>query len=68
MSGVLDVFTGMVEVVANNPASILIVLGFFGILVGLFIPLGMGAQWLIGGLGFFMMIIGIVVHVAWLQS
>jgi hypothetical protein len=68
MSAVLDVFAGMVEVVANNPASILIVLGFFALLGGILLPLGMGVQFLLGGLGFFMLIIGIVVHVAWLQS
>ena len=68
MSEVLDIFGEVVKVVADNPASILIVLGFFGILMGVFLPLGMGAQIFLGGLGFFMMIIGIVVHVAWIQS
>jgi hypothetical protein len=68
LSGIIDLFAGMVEVVANNPASILIVLGFFGILFSVFLPIGIGVQLLIGGLGFFMLIVGIVVHVAWLQS
>jgi hypothetical protein len=68
MSEILEMFTGMVEVVASNPASILIVLGFFAILGGVFLPLGTGTQLLIGGLGLFMLIVGIIVHIAWLQS
>jgi hypothetical protein len=67
-SAILDIFGGMVEIVASNPASILIVLGFFAILGGIFIPLGIGTQLLLGSLGIVMMIIGVVVHVAWLQS
>ena len=68
MSAVLDIFGEMVKVKAENPASILIVLGFFGILIGVFLPLGIGAQMLLGGLGFFMLIVGILVHVLWLRS
>ena len=68
MSEVLDIFGEMVKVIADNPASILIVLGFFGILIGVILPLGIGVQMLLGGLGVFMLIIGILVHVLWLQS
>jgi len=68
VSGVLDIFGEMCKVIADNPASILIVLGFFAILIGVLLPLGMGVQMLLGGLGFFMMIIGIAVHIAWLHS
>lgn len=67
MSGILESFAEMVEVVADNPASILIVLGFFAILIGVFLPVGIGIQLFIGGLGFFMLIIGIIVHVAWIE-
>ncbi len=67
-SSVLEIFGNMVKVIADNPASILIVLGFFAILTGLFLPIGMGDQVLLGVLGFFMLIIGIIVHVAWLNS
>jgi hypothetical protein len=68
MSGVIEAVTGMIEVVATNPASILIVLGFLVILIGLFVPIGIGGQILAGGLGVFMMIAGIVVHLIWLQN
>jgi len=67
MTGVLEIFAEMVKVVADNPASILIVLGFMGILIAVFLPIGIGAQLLIGGTGFLMLIVGIIVHVAWLQ-
>ena len=67
MSGVLDIFGEMVNVIADNPASILIVLGFFAVLIGVFLPLGFGVQMLMGGLGFLMLIAGILVHVLWLQ-
>jgi hypothetical protein len=67
MSQVLEIFAEMVKVVADNPASILIVLGFLGILIAVLFPMGIGAQLLIGGTGFLMLIIGIIVHVAWLQ-
>jgi hypothetical protein len=68
MSNIIDIFTEMVTVVADNPASILIVLGFMGILMAVFLPMGIGAQLLIGGTGFIMLIAGIYVHVVWLQS
>jgi hypothetical protein len=68
MSEILEIFGEMVKVVASNPASILIVLGFFAILTGVFLPIGIGIQILVGGLGIFMMIAGIAVHVLWLQS
>ena len=57
----------MVEVIADNPASILIVLGFFGILIATFVPL-LGFQTIFGVLGGLMMFTGIVLHVLWLQG
>lgn len=68
MSEIIEAVTGMIEVIADNPASILIVLGFISILLAVLIPVGASAQLLLGGLGFFMMIIGIIVHVLWLQD
>jgi hypothetical protein len=68
MSAMLELLSGMVKVIADNPASILIVLGFFALLGGLLIPFGIGVQLALGGLGFFMMIIGVIVHVTWLQN
>lgn len=67
MSEIIDAVTGMMNVIADNPASILIVLGFLAILMAVFLPIGIGAQLLVGGTGFLMLIAGICVHVAWLQ-
>ena len=68
MSEIVEAIADMIQVVADNPASILIVLGFISILLAVFIPLQIGAQILLGGLGFFMLIVGIIVHAVWLQS
>lgn len=67
MSEIIEQITEMVRIIADNPASILIVLGFIGILIGALLPLGLGLQVLIGGIGFFMLMAGIFVHVYWLQ-
>jgi hypothetical protein len=68
VSEIIEAITGMIEVIADNPASILIVLGFISILLAIFIPIGVGAQFLLGGLGVFMMITGIILNVLWLGS
>jgi len=67
MSEIIEAVADMIQVIADNPASILIVLGFISVLLAVFIPLQIGAQVLLGGLGFFMLIVGIVVHAVWLQ-
>lgn len=67
MSEIIEVITGMIQVIADNPASILIVLGFISIILVAFLPLGIGLQLLFGGLGLLMLIAGIVVHIIWLQ-
>lgn len=66
MSEIIEAITGMIQVVADNPASILIVLGFIGVLVAVLIPIGLGAQLLIGGISFSMLVAGVIVHVVWL--
>jgi len=68
MSEIVEAIADMIQVIADNPASILIVLGFISILIAVFIPLQIGAQILLGGLGFFMLLVGIIVHAVWLQS
>jgi hypothetical protein len=68
MSEIIEAVTSMIEVIADNPASILIVLGFISIMLAIFVPIGTGIQVLLGVFGFFMMIIGILVHVLWLQN
>jgi hypothetical protein len=68
MSEIIEAFTGMIDVIADNPASILIVLGFIAILLAVFIPIGIGAQLFLGGIGVLMMIGGIVLNLQWLES
>jgi hypothetical protein len=68
MSEIVEAIADMIQVIADNPASILIVLGFISILIAVFIPLQIGVQILLGGLGFFMLLVGIIVHAVWLQS
>jgi hypothetical protein len=68
MSNMLEIFAEMVNVVADNPASILIILGFLGILIAIFFPMGLGAQLMIGCTGFLMLVAGIFVHVMWLNK
>jgi len=68
MSDILDAIADIIQIIADNPASILIVLGFISILIAAFVPLQLGLQLLFGGLGLFMIIVGIAVHVMWLQS
>ena len=58
----------MIEVIADNPSSILIVLGFLAVLIAVLIPIGAGAQFLLGGIGVLMMIGGIALNVLWLGS
>jgi len=67
MSEIIEAVADMIQVIADNPASILIVLGFISILLAVFIPLQIGAQVLLGGLGIFMLIAGIIAHAVWLQ-
>jgi hypothetical protein len=68
MSEIVEAIADMIHVIADNPASILIVFGSIFILIAVLIPLQIGAQILLGGLGFFMLLAGIIVHVVWLQS
>lgn len=68
MSEIIEAVTGMIQVIADNPASILIVLGFISILLAIFIPIGIVAQLLLGALGVFMMICGIILNVLWVGS
>jgi hypothetical protein len=67
LSEIVEAITEMIQIIADNPASILIVFGFISILLAAFVPLTMGLQLLFGGLGFLMLILGVIVHVIWLQ-
>jgi hypothetical protein len=67
MPEIVEAIVNMIQVIADNPASILIVLGFISILLAAFVPLSIGLQLLFGGLGFLMLIAGVFVHIIWLQ-
>jgi hypothetical protein len=65
---VIDAIAEMIKIVADNPASILIVLGFFSLLIAVFIPLSVGFQLLFGGVGALMLVAGTIAHFLWLQK
>jgi hypothetical protein len=67
MSEVLEAITDMIQVIADNPASILIVLGFISTVSGVIIPLEIGQQTILVGLGLLMLIAGIILHIIWLR-
>ena len=62
MSEVIEALLSAIDIIADNPASILIVLGFLAILIGWAFSVV-----LLTALGLFMLITGIVVHVMWLR-
>jgi hypothetical protein len=68
LSEIVEVIAEMTQIIADNPASILIVLGFISLLMTVFIPLSIGFQLLLGGVGALMLIAGIIVHIIWLQG
>jgi len=68
VSEIVEAISDIIKIIADNPASILIVLGFLSILIAAFVPLQGSLNVLFGGLGLFMLISGIIVHVLWLQS
>lgn len=67
MSEIIEAITGMTQIIADNPASILIVLGFISLLIVAFIPVSIGLQVLFGGVGVLMLIAGVIAHIVWLQ-
>jgi hypothetical protein len=68
MSEIIEAIADMMQVIADNPASILIVLGFMSTLLAVFIPMGAGAQIFLGFLGSIMLITGIIAHFLWLKN
>jgi len=68
LSEIIEAIAEITQIVADNPASILIVLGFISLLIAAFIPLSIGLQLLFGGVGALMLIVGIIAHFLWLQS
>ena len=63
LSEIIEALLSAIEIIADNPASILIVLGFLAILIGWVFGVG----WIIA-VGFLMLIVGIIVHVIWLTT
>ncbi len=58
----------MFEMLTENPATVVILLGLIIVLAAFLLPTSIGIQILVGGLGVFMLIIGIIVHAVWLQT
>jgi hypothetical protein len=67
LSEIIEAIAEMTQIIADNPASILIVLGFISLLIAAFIPLSIGFQLLFGGVGALMLIVGVIAHMIWLQ-
>lgn len=63
MSEIIEALVSVIEIVADTPASILIVLGFVAILIGW----AFSVLWILA-LGVFMLIMGIIVHIIWLTT
>ena len=63
MSEVIEALLGAIEIIADNPASILIVLGFLAIFIGWAFSVG----WFVI-LGLFMLLTGVILHVIWLSA
>jgi hypothetical protein len=68
LSEIIEAIAEMTKIVADNPASILIVFGFISLLIAAFIPLSIGFQLLFGGVGVLMLVVGIIAHFLWLQK
>lgn len=67
MAEVVEAILKTIRIVADNPSSILIVLGFVAVLLSIFVPIGIILQFLLGILGLVMMGIGVYAHFKWLE-
>lgn len=67
MGEVVEAILKTIRIVADNPSSILIVLGFVAVLLSIFVPIGIILQFLLGVLGLAMMGIGVYAHFKWLE-
>lgn len=67
MSEIVEVILKTIKIVADNPSSILIVLGFAAVLLAVFAPIETGLCILLGVLGLIMMAIGVYAHFKWLE-
>lgn len=67
MSEIVEVILKTIRIVADNPSSILIVLGFVAVLLAMFVPIEVGLRILLGVLGLVMIALGIYAHFKWLE-
>lgn len=67
MSEIVEVILKTIKIVADNPSSILIALGFVAVLLAVFAPIETGLRILLGVLGLIMMAIGVYAHFKWLE-
>ena len=67
MSEIVEAILKSIKIVADNPSSILIVLGFLAVLLAVFVPIGTSFRILLGVLGLIMMAIGVYAHFKWLE-
>lgn len=67
MSEVIEAIAKTIRIVADNPTSILIVLGFITVLLAIFVPIETSLRIFLGILGIILMAIGIYAHFKWLE-
>ena len=67
MSEIVKAIADAIQIIADNPASILIVLGFIAVLLAIFVPIETSLQVFLGILGLLMIGIGIYAHFKWLE-
>jgi len=67
MSEIVEVIFRTIKIVVDNPASILIVLGFAAVLLAIFAPIEIGLRILLGVPGLVMKAVGIYAHFKWLE-
>lgn len=68
MSQIIQAITDAIQIIADNPASILIVLGFISVLIAIFVQIETDLRLLLGALGLFMIVLGIYAHFKWLEK
>jgi len=67
MSEIVETLLKTIKIVADNPSSILIVLGFVAFLLAIFVPTETSLRILLGILGLTMIATGVYAHFKWLE-
>ncbi len=68
VSEMLKTITDMLEAILKNPAYIMVAIGCLATLLVFLLPMKVGAQMTIGGLGLITIAAGILVQIIWLKS